>query len=131
MLMLDDTEIREIEDGLQKRRSQLIEEISEKLRAARDPTSSEQADELIEVGDAAIADLLTHTSLAESQRDVQELQEIEAALARITDGSFGVCAQCGKEIEAARLQAHPTALRCIHCQEEYERTHAGPATPTL
>src|SRR5690606_11527575 len=79
MLMLDDTEIREIEDGLQKRRSQLIEEISEKLRAARDPTSSEQADELIEVGDAAIADLLTHTSLAESQRDVQELQEIEAA----------------------------------------------------
>ena len=129
--MLDNQEIQQIEDALRQRRKLLFEEIDEKLRAARDPTSSEHADALIEDGDAAIADLLSHTSLAESQRDVQELQEIEAALARITDGSFGVCVQCGHEVDPPRLKVHPTALRCIRCQEESERTHAGPATPTL
>lgn len=129
--MLHNNEIQQIENALRQRRKLMLDEIDEKLRAARDPTGSEHADALIEDGDAATADLLSHTSLAESQRDVQELQDIEAALARITDGSFGVCVQCDREIEPARLKVHPTALRCIRCQEEYERTHAGPATPTL
>ena len=129
--MLDETEVQEIEQDLRQRRKTLLDEVSEKMRAARDPTSSEQADELIEDGDVATADLLSHTSMAEGQRDVQELQAIEAALARIADGSFGTCAQCGNEIEPARLKVQPTAVRCLRCQEEYERTYAGTPTPTL
>ena len=49
------------------------------------------------------------------------------ALARINEGSYGFCESCGQEIPAARLQAEPTALRCVHCQELYEKTHAGTA----
>ncbi|MFD4422960.1 TraR/DksA family transcriptional regulator [Agromyces sp. NPDC058484] len=44
-----------------------------------------------------------------------ELTEIEHALARIADGSYGICARCGKRIAVARLDARPTATLCIDC----------------
>ena len=129
--MLDDKEKQNIEQALRQRRKALFDEVREKIKAARDPTGSDQADELIEAGDAAMADLLSHTNLAESQRDWNELQAIEAALARIADGSYGICVQCGNEIEPARLKVQPTAIRCMRCQEAHERTYAGAPTPTL
>ncbi len=42
------------------------------------------------------------------------------ALLRIRNGTYGVCADCGKRIPAARLQAKPEATRCVACQSEYE-----------
>lgn len=44
-----------------------------------------------------------------------ELADVERALARIADGSYGVCANCGKRITVARLDARPTATLCIDC----------------
>ncbi len=47
------------------------------------------------------------------------------ALQRIRDGTYGICADCGKRIPAARLQVKPEATRCIACQAEYERHSAA------
>ncbi len=58
--------------------------------------------------------------LGEAER--LELARIQAALARIDEGSYGGCADCGEEIEARRLQALPHALRCQGCEESRERT---------
>jgi DnaK suppressor protein len=44
-----------------------------------------------------------------------ELADVERALARIADGSYGICANCGKRITVARLDARPTATLCIDC----------------
>jgi RNA polymerase-binding transcription factor DksA len=44
-----------------------------------------------------------------------EARAIRAALTRIANGSYGTCASCGAEIPQARLQAQPTAARCIAC----------------
>jgi len=44
-----------------------------------------------------------------------ELTEVDRALARIADGSYGVCQRCGKRITVARLDARPTAVLCIDC----------------
>jgi DnaK suppressor protein len=44
------------------------------------------------------------------------LQEIDVALARIADGSYGACIDCGGEIGRARLKADPTLKRCLPCQ---------------
>lgn len=46
---------------------------------------------------------------------VEEAREIRAALQRIRDGNYGICANCGTEIPAARLKALPTATLCIAC----------------
>jgi hypothetical protein len=46
----------------------------------------------------------------------QELQDIEVALARIGDDSYGICVDCRGEIDRARLKADPAAKRCLPCQ---------------
>ena len=44
-----------------------------------------------------------------------QLEQIDAALARLEDGSYGICISCGKPIGAARLAARPAATTCIGC----------------
>lgn len=45
----------------------------------------------------------------------ETLDEVERALAKFEDGTYGVCEQCGKDIAPARLEAMPTASLCINC----------------
>jgi len=80
-------------------------EIEDDLRHPLEADSSEQA-----------VDLADDESLAGVSEVLRrEIADIRAALARIEDGSYGVCARCGNEISARRLEALPTATRCIDC----------------
>jgi DnaK suppressor protein len=63
------------------------------------------------------------TQVFEQQRDLalreraqNQLAQVNAALARIEEGSFGTCRRCGNEIAAERLDALPWAALCINCQ---------------
>lgn len=44
-----------------------------------------------------------------------ELADVERALSRIADGSYGTCTRCGRRITVGRLDARPTAQLCIDC----------------
>jgi RNA polymerase-binding transcription factor DksA len=46
-----------------------------------------------------------------------EIDEIDHALRRLADGTFGVCASCGRDIPPARLLVRPTATLCVPCAE--------------
>ena len=48
------------------------------------------------------------------------LDEVDAALARIASGSYGVCIDCGEAIPEKRLTALPASARCIECQRKQE-----------
>jgi RNA polymerase-binding protein DksA len=50
----------------------------------------------------------------------QVLLEIDAALTRIDDGTYGTCSRCGKEIAPERLEAYPWAALCIDCARQAE-----------
>jgi len=50
----------------------------------------------------------------------RNLQDVEAALSRLQNGTYGRCARCGERIEWARLEALPEAAFCMHCQRRYE-----------
>lgn len=52
----------------------------------------------------------------------RQIAEIDDALRRIDDGSWGRCVVCGREIDAERLEARPQADRCREHQEELERS---------
>ncbi|GIX00038.1 MAG: molecular chaperone DnaK [Pirellulaceae bacterium] len=54
-----------------------------------------------------------------------ELAEIESALERLREGTYGICESCGKSIPIARLQAIPTAKMCVKCQQEWEKRKAS------
>ncbi|MEX0796435.1 MAG: TraR/DksA C4-type zinc finger protein [Acidimicrobiia bacterium] len=45
-----------------------------------------------------------------------QLDDVDAALARIESGKYGECANCGKDIPAARLEARPASILCIDCK---------------
>jgi DnaK suppressor protein len=49
------------------------------------------------------------------------LDEIDAALARLDDGTYGTCVTCGNPIGAERLEAIPYAKQCIECRRREER----------
>ena len=47
--------------------------------------------------------------------EIQEVHQIQGALRRIAEGTYGVCVQCGADIDPKRLEALPIATRCISC----------------
>ena len=49
------------------------------------------------------------------QQSEQHLAEVEAALGRVADGTYGTCLRCGRPIPAARLEARPVARTCVPC----------------
>lgn len=59
-------------------------------------------------------------AMAGQQRAEQELRQIDAALKRIEDGSYGKCFECGEDIAEARLKANPAVTMCIKCAEAKE-----------
>ncbi len=89
--------------------------------------STEQAGRDADVGTAQdIADRAANSYTKEflfyqSNNERQTLNLVESALARIREGTFGECINCGSEINAKRLDAVPWTRYCINCQEKMER----------
>jgi DnaK suppressor protein len=54
-------------------------------------------------------------------RESHMLRQIRFAIARIGDGSYGICLHCEEEISARRIQALPWAVFCIRCQEQADK----------
>lgn len=110
----------EFKEQLERRRSELLPAIRAALLRADSETYGELAGQVHDVEEESLADLLTDLNLAEISREVQEIQDVDAALRRIMAQTYGVCLQCGGEIAKDRLEAYPTAKRCIVCQRKYE-----------
>jgi len=104
---------------LQAQRKQLLGEVRDKIAALGEQLGAANQSKI--TNDEGLADAAAEVEVAMAVRESQELQEIEAALARIDNGSYGSCADCGDEIGQARLKANPAAKRCLPCQEQYER----------
>ncbi len=82
-----------------------------------------------DAGDTSVATEQADIRNAQIGRDAVELRQVEAALARLDDGTYGYCMDCGQDIPLARLRAAPAAERCILCQTARERLYAdnGPS----
>ena len=63
---------------------------------------------------------------------VERTRRLTAALARVRDGSYGVCDECGEAIAHARLRALPEVATCVACQDRLERLERlGTLPPSL
>lgn len=110
---------------LAERKERLLEEIRRVLTRSGDESYADLLGGTGDIGDEAIADLLRDTAQAEVARDINELRDITAAEQRIAAGRYGVCIDCGADIGYERLQAYPTAKRCLPCQQLREKTRAA------
>ena len=132
IVILTKTQLSKLERQLGAQYDALLEEV----RDALEKSENQQYVELIDrapadSGDQATGDALADLNLAVIDRHVREIRDIEAARARIKDGSFGTCIDCRGEIGFERLLAYPTAKRCFTCQRQHEKTYAHEGNPTL
>jgi DnaK suppressor protein len=74
-----------------------------------------------ESGDAGANLTEADRNQAAVQAALEQRTEVAAALARIDDGSYGRCVDCGNEIPDPRLEARPTTVRCVPCQSKRDR----------
>jgi len=115
----------QLKSELVRRKAELVGEIQSKLAEAKTERVAPDAISVTDGGDKALLEAASGLDLAIVRRDVDELRAVEGALARIENGSFGECADCGNAIAPERLRAHPAAIRCAACQTEFERRSGG------
>jgi DnaK suppressor protein len=71
--------------------------------------------------DKATVRLLNDLALEAADHNATQLRSMRYALARMDDGSYGACEECGNPIGFSRLQARPEARLCIACQTRAEK----------
>jgi RNA polymerase-binding transcription factor DksA len=98
---------------------------------SRDEIFSSVTDSVADSGDTAQAHVIVDTANAELLSDLSEMRELEAAQARIAEGCYGACADCGADIAFDRLQVVPTARRCADCQAKREKLTLAVKAPSL
>jgi DnaK suppressor protein len=103
-----------------------VEKALANLRDDHPGTLDEEVEEIAATSDNHLAETATATlgreidyTLGENSEEV--LSQIDAALKRIEEGTYGTCARCGKPIAPERLEASPWASLCIDCKREAER----------
>lgn len=114
----DDQRLRKM---LEAERDELRDTISHyevQARQKKPGLGNHMADDGTEAFDQA-------ASLALHRNEQVLLSQVEAALARMDKGVYGICERCGNEIDFARLKAVPHATLCIRCQQHVEDSPRG------
>jgi RNA polymerase-binding protein DksA len=101
---------------LRRRVTGKVEHVAESIREDTNPAGS-LSNAPVHLADAA-QDIVADVEILATEHDI--LREIDDALARLDDGSYGKCAQCGQKIASERLAAVPYAVLCIQCARKDE-----------
>jgi len=127
------TETKKKQKGKMTRREELIQQIRINLIHQKETLLNEAEAALNELpgqtifpdlGDQATAETDRNFMLRLRGREQRLLKKIDEAISRIDNGIFGICDDCGEEIELKRLEARPVTTMCIECktlQEEEEK----------
>jgi len=109
-------EIAQLRDKLENQR----QESSRFLDRLKNESRSLDTDSAQDSADWCVVNMSKESLFEQSSQKRTLLRLIDAALERMTRGSFGICVACGDEIQARRLQALPWTQFCLSCQEELE-----------
>lgn len=129
--MLADKELNELKNILRNRFHELRETVRLELLKSDQQSYIELAGVVHDLEEQSVADLLVDLGLADIDRHIDEIREIDAALLRIAQRSYGVCSDCGTDIDINRLFIEPTACRCHECQVRHEKNYKQSTHATL
>ena len=121
---LPSSDLRRLHERLRARQRELRETIRAHFVDHDDPGTMALRNRLEDTDDWAVADAMSGLDIAIASHDLGDLRDVDAALKRVADGAYGRCTDCDAAIPVARLDAYPTAKRCIRCQEAVERSRA-------
>lgn len=130
-MALTPQQTQELHVAIEHRRDALLAELREDVERVRRDRHEDLAGAAADAGDASVATLIADLDHADVGRDLSELRGLEVARARLSDGSYGICLDCGGDIGYRRLKANPAAMRCVDCQRIHEKTYATPTGSSL
>jgi len=99
----------------------ILLEIKESLKLQKVDTSAIFSEKLPDVVDQSVDDAEKSLNSRFVSRKNLYLKKIDEALAEIENETYGICKECGDELELSRLLARPTATLCIFCKAEKEK----------
>ena len=105
---------------LEDRRREIVTEVQGKIRDVRAEGNASKVTDVLDAGESSEADIQDDIEFALIQMKAETLQKINEALARLEEGKYGYCFECGDEIAEQRLRALPFAVRCKDCEEARE-----------
>ena len=111
---------RELKHMLEGRRRELQAEVQGKMRDVRETGEGVKLSEVYDAVESSEADIQEDIELALIQMKSETLNKVDDALARLEQGTYGNCFECGEEIAEKRLRALPFAVRCKDCEEARE-----------
>jgi DnaK suppressor protein len=109
--------LKKMREKLLEMRAQLLRSVQSDLQEGREQTKDEGMDTYDIASDARDREI----SLILNDRDRDKALAIDDALARIDEGSYGVCESCESDIAEARLEALPFTRLCVSCQADREK----------
>ena len=116
-----ESDLKKVRQQLQEDIAGLLADISKAESAIVERLGDAVGDAGDDPADAGAKTFQREHELALTQNARQLLAASERALARMDDGTFGVCESCGQPIGKARLQAFPRATLCVTCKQREER----------
>lgn len=123
------------EKRLQHFRTLLMDELrrhTENVRGGQASALEAAADDGVkDSADMSVQDVNQETALRLGERESQMVADIDQALLRIDEGTYGICQRCGKEIDERRLEAVPTARYDAQCQAALEASQGADDISTL
>lgn len=109
--------LKKFRDTLLGMKSQLLDDLPDRLKQEVESTKDEGRDTY----DLASDERDREINMILNDRERTKLMAIEDALARLGEGSYGECEECGEDIGVGRLKVMPFTRLCVRCQEELER----------
>src|SRR6516165_1356198 len=97
-----------IAKALKARLSELTNRVVEIDSELRKPLSADLEEQATDLENQGALEAIENS-------EIHEIHQIREALKRISEGTYGICAHCGEDIDPKRLNALPTATRCISC----------------
>jgi RNA polymerase-binding protein DksA len=109
---------RQFVEAQKERLLALRQEMSEKVEQVQENVAQGLApSDAIDQEEVAVINNMRQIDMAGGDLFEDRIYEIDQALKRIEDGSYGTCDRCGRPINPERLEAKPWATFCITCQE--------------
>ena len=122
-------EMKKFRALLLKLRAQLAGDVSKlgdhALGRSRQSAAGDLSNMPIHMADIGSDNFEQELTLDLMQSEEAEVKQIDEALARIDDGSFGDCKACGKDIPKARLEVIPFTTMCVDCKKDEEVAAGG------
>jgi len=110
--------MKSIKDMLLRMREDLVREIARRNRAA---APDKVAPDIGDILDSVSEERTRELELLLTDREKRKLKQIDDALDRIEEETYGLCEECGVRIPKQRLKVMPFARYCVDCQEKSER----------